>query len=210
MENEFSKTPYSLATLHRNKPVLLILRHGATGDDDTYNSPVNPPLDDEGKKQVSETADFLKQFEPDKIIASPTHRSKESADIVGKKLGKEVQVNKDIDSLDVGDVKDIKSNEEADRVIKHHQQNIHEPLPGGESVHHFQERVRPVLMDSIHSYHETGKPDIISAHHSVQHEAGQFFNGNKDSALTEPGGVVGVFQTPQGLRAKAIYKASDR
>lgn len=203
---EFENAPYSLARMNK-EPVLYIVRHGATVDDDTYSGPTNPKLNDQGRKDAEQAAKFMAGRKTgNTIISSEMDRTRETADILGKILGKKVQTRKDLDSLDVGDVSKMSDKEEADRVIKHHQENPHKSIPGGESINHFDKRVEPELMDGIRIFHQTGKPPIFSVHHSVQHVAGKVFNDDKDSALTEPGGVVAVYKDSSGFRAVPIFK----
>ena len=202
---EFHNAPYSLAKAH-SEPVLYVVRHGSTVDDDTYSGPTNPPLNEQGKKDAQGAADFLQGRKTGNIISSQMDRAKETANILGQALGKKVQSTPDLDSLDVGDVSKMSDKDEADRIIHHHQENPHKAIPGGESINHFDGRIEPELMSNIGSFYKTGKPNVLSVHHSVQHTAGKVFNGDKDSALTKPGGVVAVYKTPTGFVAKPIFK----
>jgi broad specificity phosphatase PhoE len=195
-----------------DQPLLYIVRHGATGTgDDQYNSPENPELSEEGIAQAEEAGKFLSDRLVGGLYTSGLKRAKESADIIGKAIHRIPMIDESIHSLDVGDVANMADNDEADRVMKHHQSNPDKPLPGGESIRHFQDRVQPALMRRIEHYYQTGVPDIDVAHHSVQHEAGNMFNGNRDSALSKPGGVVAVYQDGPGkFRAVPIFKPEER
>jgi broad specificity phosphatase PhoE len=204
---QFSKTPYALISMKSRQPLLYIVRHGRTGDDDSYNSPENPPLTKEGRQDAKAAAEFLSGKKTGNLISSLYDRSKETAEIIGKVLNKQPQLDKDIDSLDVGDVSKMATKEEADRVIQHHQANKDESIPGGESINHFHERVFPAFMNSIGNFYTSGEPDVMAAHHSVQHAAGEFFNGDKDSALTKTGGVIAVYQIgPAKFEAVPVFR----
>ena len=203
---EFQNTPYSLAKMNLG-PVLYIARHGATGDDESYNSPENPDLNEQGIKNAERLADFLSDRKTGNFKSSIMKRALHTAEISARKLGKKIVLVPALDSLDVGDVASMKNEDEADRVIHHHQDNPEEKIPGGESISDFRKRVRPVFIKSIKDFYQTGKPDVLFAHHSIEHEAGHYFNGDKDSSLTEPGGVVAVFRTPGGYEARPIFKA---
>src|SRR5579859_4716489 len=97
---QFSNAPYSLA--HTLIPVLYVVRHGSTGDDDSYNSPENPHLDAEGLAQAEEVASFLQSKKIGSIVASKHHRTVETAKVFAKHVGKKVELNGGLDSLDVG------------------------------------------------------------------------------------------------------------
>lgn len=203
---QFENAPYSMARMSQ-EPVLYILRHGSTVGDDTYSGPTNPKLNAEGRKDAEGAAKFLSTRKTGDIVSSEMDRTKETADIVGKILGKKVTTIKNLDSLDVGDVSKMKDKEEADRVIRHHQNNPHEDIPGGESINHFDGRVEPELREGINTFYKTGRPPIFSVHHSVQHVVGKVFNGDKDSALTQPGGIVAIYQREPGkFEAVPIFR----
>lgn len=202
---EFQNAPYKLAKMN-SEPVLYIVRHGATGDDDSYNSPENPDLNEQGIKEANNTADFLSGKKLGNFISSVLNRARQTADIAGKKLGKKVILEPDLDSLDIGNVANAATKEEADRAIKYHQDNPNEKIPGGESISDFRKKVRPQFNKSIQNYYQIGKPDVQFAHHSVEYEAGQYFNHDKNSALTKPGGVVAVYRTPNGYEARPIFR----
>lgn len=195
----------------KKEPVLYILRHGATVDDDTYSGPTNPKLNEQGRKDAESAAQFLSGRKTGDIISSEMDRAKETANILAKALGKKVETRADLDSLDVGDVSKMSDKEEADRIVQHHKDNPQKPIPGGESVNHFDQRIEPELMRGIQKYFETGKPPIFTVHHSVQHVAGKVFNGDMDSALTLPGGVVAVYPTEAGaFEAVPIFRPEHK
>jgi broad specificity phosphatase PhoE len=190
-----------------NEPVLYIARHGASGNDDDYNSPVNPELNAQGIKEAQELAEFFKGKKVGNIYSSVMHRAAQTANILGKALGKKPIMDKDLDALDVGNVSDLKDSDEADRTVRYHQKNSHLPFPGGESIDEIERRVRPQFKAAIKRFHQTGHPDILVAHHSIQYEAGKYFNHDKDSALTELGGALAVYPDSEGaLMAEPVYK----
>jgi len=201
--------PYSFAKVSTD-PVLYIVRHGATGDDDSYNSPENPHLNEQGKREAAEVAKWFQGRPISAIRMSGHHRTQETAAAIGNLLGLTPRVDLRIDSLDVGDVAHVGSEEEADRIVQHHVRNRNETIPGGESLNDFENRVDPAVFDGIKNYYKTGKPEAFVTHHSVQHEVSRLLNGNKDSALTHTGGVTAVMMTPGGLRAVPVYKQEIR
>lgn len=203
--NEFSKTPYRLAKM--NTPVLYIVRHGSTGDDEAFNSPRDPQLDSIGKKEADALAKYFSDKKVGDVISSKLHRAVDTGKIIGDKIGKTPAVNPNIDSLNVGDVANMTSEEEADKVVKHHQDNPDETIPGGESISDFEKRTRPVFTENIQKFFQTGEPSVLVAHHSLQYEAGKTFNNDKDSAITKPGGVTAIYQVSPGkFEAIPVFK----
>src|SRR5713226_9119 len=204
---DFSDASYGLIGMKSRQPVLYIVRHGSTGDDDSYNSPENPKLTELGRQDAAAAAKYLSDKKTGNLLSSVYDRSMETAEIIGKVLSKKPQPEKDIDSLDVGEVSEMSSKEEADKVIHHHRANRNEAIPGGESLSHFDGRVFPAFMRSIKGFYNTGEPDVMTAHHSVQHAAGDFFNGDLDSALTKTGGVIAVYQIgPAKFEAVPVFR----
>lgn len=193
------------------QPLLYIVRHGATGDDENYNSPENPNLNEAGRKDAQDLVRFFRGRKIGNVYTSAMKRATETADILTKEMGNKKPISKkSLDSLDIGHVASIADSDVADRVIHYHQKNPHIPIPGGESLAQLGTRVRPEFEEAINRFKQTGEPDVFVVHHSIQHEAGKYFNGDKDSALTEPGGVVAVYSDGRGgLMAQPIYKESD-
>jgi glucosyl-3-phosphoglycerate phosphatase len=197
---------YSLVRM-LGAPVLYVVRHGWTGDDNSYNSPVNPVLDHKGLEDAKAAADFLATKVAGSIYTSGFRRAFETASIIGDRLDKTPQVNDGLDSWDIGDISKATSSEEADRAIDKHVSDPERVPPGGESLSAMRKRIEPVLRDGVAMGVRNGKPPIFVAHHSVQHEVGRVFNNDDESALTHTGGVVAVILTPQGLKAVPVFRS---
>jgi probable phosphoglycerate mutase len=65
---------------------------------------VNPGLTDEGRDQVRATADWLSPLAGsiDVVVSSPVRRTRESADILGARLGREVDVEDGLAEMEFG------------------------------------------------------------------------------------------------------------
>jgi len=76
--------------------VILFLRHGETdedvGDNPKFSGPGEIPLNDAGKKQMADAAEFLRSRNVAWLLSSPIPRSKASTEIVGAALGLSVKV----------------------------------------------------------------------------------------------------------------------
>ena len=93
-----------------NPPTTLILvRHGVT--DSTVRklfsgglASSNPPLNEEGRAQVAETGEWLEPLADviDALASSPVRRTHESAEILGRILGKPVELEPGIAEMEFG------------------------------------------------------------------------------------------------------------
>jgi ribonuclease H / adenosylcobalamin/alpha-ribazole phosphatase len=88
---------------------LLLVRHGATAhtQDKRFSGGLggtDPGLTDEGRDQVRATADWLSPIAEgiDVVVTSPVRRTRESAEILGARLGREVQVEDGLAEMEFG------------------------------------------------------------------------------------------------------------
>ena len=88
---------------------LLLVRHGATAHtlDKRFSGGLggtDPGLTDEGRDQVRATADWLSPLAEgiDVVVTSPVRRTRESAEILGARLGREVQVDDGLAEMEFG------------------------------------------------------------------------------------------------------------
>jgi ribonuclease H / adenosylcobalamin/alpha-ribazole phosphatase len=88
---------------------LLLVRHGATAHtlDKRFSGGLrgtDPGLTDEGRDQVRATADWLSPLAEgiDVVVTSPVRRTRESAEILGARLGREVVVEDGLAEMEFG------------------------------------------------------------------------------------------------------------
>ncbi|QEE17955.1 histidine phosphatase family protein [Promethearchaeum syntrophicum] len=84
---------------------LILVRHGNKKKIIDYNPDLkrsDPPLTDLGKKQAEITGKFLKNNRISNIYASDTLRTKQTASIISKILGKSVEFRKELRELHFG------------------------------------------------------------------------------------------------------------
>lgn len=187
------------------KPVFYIVRHGTAGDDDNYNSPVDSEIKPEGIREAQRLARYFADKGIGYIDSANLDRAKSTAHIIGSYLGIKPRITDSLDSLNVGNAKNMKSAEEADALVEYHDKHPDVPIPGGESLNNLRDRIVPNFKEA----EKRDKPTVIVAHHSTQYEAGKHYNQDKHSAVTPPGGIAVVYQTPNGLRAKAVDTGND-
>lgn len=86
-------------------PKLFLVRHGDTNlnDEDLVHGWVDAPLNDNGIEQAHKAAESLKDKEITRIISSDLPRAKQTANIIGKKLGIPVTFDPNLRTWDSGD-----------------------------------------------------------------------------------------------------------
>jgi broad specificity phosphatase PhoE len=95
----------------------LLARHGETdwNREHRFQGRADPPLNALGRRQARELADALAGDPIDAIYTSPLSRARETADIVGRRLGMPVQPIDGLMEIDVGSWSGLTRNEVADR-----------------------------------------------------------------------------------------------
>lgn len=140
---------------------VLLLRHGVTAHTSAKRfsgglGGDNPPLSEEGRAQIDAAAQWLEaRGGVDRVIASPVRRTRESADLVGERLGLPVAEEPGFAEMEFGDwdgrtFAEIAARDKAaldawlgDRSV---------PPPGGESFQQVEDRVLAGLDRVLASY----------------------------------------------------------
>lgn len=188
--------------------VLLCARHGTTvlNASGCFRGSANPPLDDEGFRDANVSAHYLSGIEVGPIYSSPRLRATQTATPIAAKQNREFHELPDLVALDVGDFSGEPKNAENVAKIEYYIQNPDIPIPGGESLNEFRERVRPIFYEALAMYDMTGLPCLLVVHSSIIHELGMVFNNDHHSARVEPGGVSAVFCDEGEFHAEPIFK----
>jgi len=144
--------PEGIKTNSLEKPKEVhIVRHGETQANDTNTvrgqDPI--PLNENGRAEAEKAADDLKSKGVDTIVASDLKRSRETAEIIGKKLGITPTYDRRLRTWDVGDHTGQPCST-SNPILKDYAQNKQdEPVPGGESFNDFQERSFAGIRDAV-------------------------------------------------------------
>ena len=187
---------------------LYVVRHGRTvlNAERCFRGNVNPELDSTGIKQAQD----LKKFFDDKpvcaIFSSPKQRATKTADILSQGSGIPVHTSSSLCALDVGNLSGQPRSKENVKLLQGYLDNPDCPIPGGEALNQFRQRVDPCIREAIHIFMECGVPPMIVAHSSVVREVGHLLMGDQKKVLVEPGGVIAVYLTNGQLEAKPILK----
>lgn len=125
---------------------VFFIRHGK--DDGNYRGGWSAmPLLDEGKEQVKKLAQYLgensKEFNIEKIISSDLERTKETTEIINKKLGAEVEYTDRLREMNNGKIAGM-LNEEVEKKfpgLYYNTLRMDERYPDGESPIEFHDRI---------------------------------------------------------------------
>ena len=189
------------------EPVIYLIRHGRTSLNakNRFRGNIDIPLDKVGIKDAEEAVEFLKDIDPAFLVSSDKKRAVETAKIFGKKFGLEDIQTPDLRAWDIGK---FSGQERSDKNVEELQKYIDNPdlpVPGGESLQDFRDRVSPVLEECFDHAHEVGV-GFIFCHSSVVHEAGNIITGNHTSLLVEPGGIVAIGYSDGSITADNVFK----
>lgn len=132
---------------------LYLLRHGETihNTEKKYSTEENP-LSPKGRAQakaMGQALAKLEDFKIEKILLSPTTRTRETGEIVNRILKKEVQSYDGLTEIDAGAFKGLTFNEGArlypEETSAYLDDFIYTGLPGGESVYQAYQRAQDFL-----------------------------------------------------------------
>jgi len=110
-------------------------------------------LTERGVKMVEESAEKLVDKKIDLIFCSPLLRTKQTAEIVGKKIGKEAEVDKRLKEIDFGEFNG-KSIEEMWASFKKEEDRIEKGADGGESYDEILKRLTDFMMETDKKYED--------------------------------------------------------
>ncbi|HZS43339.1 MAG TPA: histidine phosphatase family protein [Candidatus Paceibacterota bacterium] len=189
------------------KTVAFIVRHGSTrlNDENKYRGQLDVPLDERGKREAKEVAEFLKNQPIGQAWTSDLRRAKDTAKEILKGRGLKAIPTEKLRPLDSGKFAG-KSKDEYKEQMEYYHEHPEEKIPGGESINGANNRMRKPLLKAFRAGLR-GKPSLVSAHASVIHSAGHLLHNNHKAALVKPGGAVKVIYDGEKFKARPIFKA---
>lgn len=184
------------------------VRHGQTAlnASNSFRGNKDVPLDATGHRQADKLADLFEPIDVCLIVCSDKQRAVSTAETIGR--GKKVPIHhsENLRALDVGDFSGLPRNPENVAALQHYIDNPDITIPGGESLNDFKARVRPCFHDILDIAETSGTPVLAVAHSSIIHELGALLYGDHHRVLVEPGGVVALHGTGDGIGAQPIYR----
>ena len=188
--------------------LVYVARHGQTelNAAGAFRGNRDVPLDRIGHKQADDLADYFADIPISGIVSSSKLRARETAAAIAGKTGLTPHPTDALHAWDVGMFSGKPKNRQNCDKLECYIQNPDEVIPGGESLNEFKQRVRPCIIEAIDLANHAGKPLLLVGHSSIIHETGSLINGDHNTSLVEPGGVVGIFESNGGLVARPVLK----
>jgi broad specificity phosphatase PhoE len=187
--------------------VAYVGRHGTTAlnKEDRYRGQKDVPLDDQGKQEAQEQAEFLANKPIGQAWSSDLSRAKDTAKAVLKGRNIKATPLESLRPLDAGKYTGQKKKDH-EQDMKYYHEHTDERIPGGDSIDGMNKRVSRPLLRAMRAGLRTGKPSYLSAHSSVIHSLGHLLHNNHKAALVEPGGVVAVVFDGKKFYAVPVLK----
>jgi broad specificity phosphatase PhoE len=131
---------------------IILLRHGdAVNSTGKFHGWIDNPLTSKGAQEANDISEQIRQYNPSKIITSPMSRARDTANIIGSKLGIPVEANNALMPLNLGDYdgKPVESNLDK---VRTHFANPNKQFPNGETVNNWaQNRFIPFFNKHLYS-----------------------------------------------------------
>jgi broad specificity phosphatase PhoE len=195
-----------------SKIVSYFIRHGETdlNKKDEFRGDADVPLNEEGERQAQALVPIFRHRQFSAAFHSGMRRTAQTLEPLMQDKGMESTKIDDMNSLNTGDFTGLPKTEENKKKLEWYRQHPDEVIPGGERVQDFRDRIDPKIMMAIRIGEDAGLPTISAVHGSVMRELSRLFNnGDYNKVKVDPGGVVGVFKTPNGYETKPLIREND-
>lgn len=192
--------------------MMFLIRHGETDEDTGENpkflGPGEIPLNDAGKKQMADVAEFLKSRNIAWLLSSPIPRSKESAAIVGVALNLPVRVfdaarDWNIGAAAGGTVKQLLP------FTMFFERNPDIPIPGGEPHAEWWTKAGDGTEYLLDQPYEDAELAVMTHSRFIarakMHLDGKGVGQTDFSYSPKPGGVVAVSRDANGYKFELVY-----
>jgi HK97 family phage portal protein len=187
-------------TFHDGSTDFFIGRHGTT-DEDTkgvWSGWNDIKLNAQGRDEVAQTAQKLKGLGIKRIVSSELPRCLESAQMYANVLGVPMSTDARLNALNIGELAGLDEKVHCDR-LQLYIDNPDVPIPGGETVRGYQQRVNDCF-DELQSNNESTGPILVMTHSSgAAVRIGRIRSGGDGlenleacSELLSPAGVVQI------------------
>jgi len=190
-----------------------LARHGQTQANiqNIFRSRLDVPLDPKGEEEAHQAAQWLKErFPVNHIVTSPMERAQATAAIYGQHLGLQPQVDGRLAPWNAGKLTGMERTPYSERVRDFYIQHPDRPIPGGESIEQSEARMRDLLSVLPRVQGRV----LLVTHGSGIKAADTVLSGKReptgDSALVEPGGIVGIYHTGKGFGLKPLFREAEQ
>ena len=192
---------------YMGQPIIYAVRHGETGlnADNKFRGFVDAELNEEGEQQAAEAAEYLKSVDFVNAYSSDLQRTVKTLDtILGERRGIEPQQLAAMRPWHMGMFTGKEKNAANRAKLQAYADSPDTPIPEGEALNEFRKRYGTVFQDKVQEAMDRGGPILLVQHASNNHEIGNIIYKDIDAVDVEPGGVVAVYLTREGLEAKPI------
>ena len=184
-------------------------RHGSTelNNSGKFRGSLDPDLDQHGMDDAKSASQFFAPIQLGDAYSSDKKRAESTATAILQPKGLTYESDPRLRSWNVGFLAGQPKADHKDD-IEYFQRHPDAPVPGGESLNQFKQRVRPSIHRSIGSGIQKGTPSLTVAHSSVLKEVSSLIHGNHNHENVDPGGIIGVTHDPKTgqLGVKALFK----
>jgi broad specificity phosphatase PhoE len=172
-----------------------------------FRGDADVPLNEQGEEQAQALVPYFNARKFSAAFHSGKRRTAETLEPLMQDKGMESTKIDDMNSLNTGDFTGLPKSEKNKKALEWFREHPEEKIPGGETVQSFRDRVDPAIQMAIRIGEEAGQPTISAVHGSVMRELSRLLhNGDYNKVKVEPGGIVGVFKSPNGYTAKPLVK----
>jgi broad specificity phosphatase PhoE len=196
--------------------ILYIMRHGNVAMDSkgTMRGLMNPTLDDKGRKQAEEVAEFFKDIQLSGVVSDDLERTIQTSLPIAEQKHLELQIDVELRSWDVGSDLEGKSIEKnRDAIVRLKTQPWIIPV-GGQSWGNYEQQCVDCLDRYMAKGMDSSYPWLITAHGSfIQVVAAHLKFMKKsleyDETPVEPSGIIAVYLTRAGAEMKILRGAKE-
>ena len=202
----------------QGRTLFYVVRHGETelNAENAYRGWADVPLDENGRKQAKEAAEYLKGKGIRMVYCSDLVRAKETAVIICKVLGlSDPWVDFRLRPWDVGDLTGQEKTKENKATLEEYADNTSWQIPGGESVDEFGDRVQDAIDYYAHEAREEGiKLLVTHTSDCIQVDnwtRGEGADGRPEVGdVVEPGGILKITEKNGKLKSEAVLGATNK
>ena len=143
----------------------ILARHGETdwNRENRFQGHADPPLNDRGRDQARALADVLADDPPVAVYSSPLRRARETASVVGERLGLPLETLEALREIDVGEWMGLTRAEAEERYPDDFERwrNFGQGWQHGETYEQLSERVIPALL-ALARRHPDGRVLVVT------------------------------------------------
>lgn len=193
------------------QPALYVVRHGTTdlNAGNKFRGFMDVDLDDQGRIDARSVRDLLADVPLVAIFSSDLSRAAETADIINQKHKLKIEQVAAGRPWHVGKFAGKTKSEINKRALASYADTPDISVPEGESLNEFRARYKALFDRRVQDSMDLGGPILLVGHASNLHEVGNIISGDIDAYDVDPGGIVAIYITRDGLSARIVKGAAQ-